>query len=28
MEDMNYNRHRSTQKKDGGVKLVDASDLF
>ena len=27
-EEMNYNRHRSTQKKEGGIKLVDASDLI
>jgi Ca-activated chloride channel family protein len=28
LEDMNYSRHKSTQKKDTGVKLVDASDLI
>ena len=28
LDDMNYARHRSTQKKDAGVKLVDASDLI
>ncbi|MDX9719590.1 MAG: VWA domain-containing protein [Myxococcota bacterium] len=28
LEDMNYNRHQSTKKKEGGVKLVDASDLI
>ncbi|OIP39723.1 MAG: hypothetical protein AUK47_09535 [Deltaproteobacteria bacterium CG2_30_63_29] len=27
-EEMNYNRHRSTQKKEGGVKLVDASSFI
>lgn len=27
-EDMNYNRHRSTQKRDTGVQLVDASELI
>lgn len=27
-EDMNYTRHKSTQKKEGGVKLVDASDFI
>jgi Ca-activated chloride channel family protein len=28
LEDMNYSRHKSTQKRDTGVKLVDASDLI
>jgi Ca-activated chloride channel family protein len=28
LEDMNYSRHKSTQKKDTGVKLVDASELI
>jgi Ca-activated chloride channel family protein len=28
LEDMNYSRHKSTQKKDTGVQLVDASDLI
>ncbi len=27
-EDMNYTRHRSTQKRDSGVQLVDASSLI
>jgi len=27
-EEMNYTRHKSTQKKEGGVKLVDASDFI
>jgi Ca-activated chloride channel family protein len=27
-EDMNYSRHKSTQKKETGVKLVDASELI
>ena len=28
LEDMNYSRHKSTQKKETGVQLVDASDLI
>lgn len=28
LDDMNYSRHASTQKKDSGVKLVDASSLI
>jgi hypothetical protein len=28
LEDMNYSRHKSTQKKEIGVKLVDASELI
>lgn len=27
-DDMNYTRHKATQKKEGGVQLVDASDLI
>jgi Ca-activated chloride channel family protein len=27
-EDMNYSRHKSTQRRDSGVRLVDASDLI
>jgi hypothetical protein len=27
-EDMNYTRHKSTQKRDSGVQLVDASSLI